>query len=56
VPRRVAIVSNDDDDEENADDSGEEYVTATKHDFKHQTRQPKGHFKKLLEATFLKHS
>jgi hypothetical protein len=56
VPWHVAIIANDDDDKENADDSGEEYVAATKRDFKRQTRQPKGHFKKLLEATFLNHT
>jgi hypothetical protein len=39
-----------------ANNSDEEYVVATKHDFKRQTRPPKDHLEKLLEATYPNHS
>jgi hypothetical protein len=49
-------VASDDGDDEKADDSGKEYVMAAERDFKHQMRQPKDHFEKLLKATCPNHS
>jgi hypothetical protein len=40
---------------EEADCSGEGFVAAVERDIKWQTRLPKDHFKKLLEATCLHH-
>jgi enamine deaminase RidA (YjgF/YER057c/UK114 family) len=36
--------------------SNEEYVSAIEHDLKNQARQPKEHFKKLLEAARSNHT
>jgi hypothetical protein len=44
------MVSNGDDGEE-VDNSNGGFVATAKRDFKRQTRPPKDHFEKLLEAT-----
>jgi hypothetical protein len=36
-PKCIAIMASDDGGNEKVDDSNEGYVTATEHDFKHQT-------------------
>jgi hypothetical protein len=48
---RLAIVVSDGNDGEEADDSDGGFVAIVKRDFKWQTRSPKDHFEKLLEAT-----
>jgi hypothetical protein len=56
VPRRVAIVASNNGDEKKAKDTGEEFVMATEHDFKHKTWQTKDHFKKLVKVICPNHS
>jgi hypothetical protein len=55
-PHHVTVVASNGGGGEGAGDSSEEYVEATKCNFKGQTRPPKVHFKKLLEATCPHHS
>jgi hypothetical protein len=51
-PRHVAIVASNSDGSEEAGDSDEEFVAVAECHFKRQTRPPKDHFKKHLEATY----
>jgi hypothetical protein len=57
-PQWIAVTTSYDEGDNNkeADDSDEEHVTATKHDFKRQARQPTNHFEKFLKATYPNHA
>jgi hypothetical protein len=52
---RIAIMTSNDNSGEEADSSDKGFIVAAKRDFKRQTRPPKDHFKKLLEATYPRH-
>jgi hypothetical protein len=56
-PQWVTITTSyDDDDNKEVDGFEKEHVVVTECDFKREVRQPNGHFKKLLEATYPNHA
>jgi hypothetical protein len=55
-PRHVAVAAGSCSSDKEAGDSDEECMVAAERNIKRQTRPPKDHFKKLLEATCLHHS
>jgi hypothetical protein len=54
--QQVTVATRYDNDDMEVDGSDEKYVTTTKHKFKHQARQPKDHFEKLLEVACPNHT
>jgi hypothetical protein len=57
-PQRVAVTASceEDNNDKDVDDSDEELVAATEHDFKRRARLPVDHFEKLLEVTCPNHT
>jgi hypothetical protein len=55
-PCYITVVVSNSGGDEAAGDSSEEYVATTERNFKRQTRPPKDHFEKYLEATCPHHS